>query len=38
MTSAQNIIADTKKTNEVEQNKIIKKVIQLLYLYSSYED
>src|SRR2546429_6032479 len=38
MTSAQSIIADAKKANEVEQNKIIKKVIQLLYLYSSCED
>jgi len=38
MTSAQSIIADAKKANEVEQNKIIKKAIQLLYFYSSHED
>ena len=38
MTSAQSIIADAKKTNKIEQNKIIEKAIQLLYLYSSHED
>ena len=38
ITSTQSIIANTKKANEVEQNKVIKKVIQLLYFYSSCED
>ena len=38
MISAQSIIADTKKANEVEQNKIIEKAIQLLYFYLSCED
>ena len=34
----QRIIANTKNINKVKQNKTIKKVIQLLYLYSSYEN
>ena len=34
---AQRIIAEAKNANEAEQNKIIEKIIQLLYFYSSHE-
>ena len=38
MTQTQKIIADAEKADEIEQNKIIKKVIQLLYFYLSCEN
>ena len=34
---AQRIITEAKNTNEAEQNKVIEKVIQLLYFYLFHE-
>ena len=38
MIQIQKIIAETKNTNEIKQNKVIKKIIQFLYFYSSHEN
>ena len=38
MIQIQKIITETKNTNEIKQNKIIEKIIQFLYFYSSCED
>ena len=38
MIQIQRIIVEIKNTDEIKQNKIIKKTIQLLYFYSSYKD
>ncbi len=38
MIQTQRIIAEAKNADEIKQNKIIEKIIQLLYLYSSHED
>jgi len=38
MIQTQKIIAETKNVNEIKQNKIIEKIIQLLYFYSSHEN
>ena len=38
MIQTQKIIAETKNADEIEQNKIIEKTIQLLYFYSFHEN
>ena len=38
MIQIQKIIIEAKNANEIKQNKVIEKIIQLLYFYSSHED